>query len=185
MTTKQKGFTLIELMVTITVLAIVVGIAIPSFYTQIQNNRSMALGEEFTSALNYARSEAVKRGKRVSLCASADGSKCSGSWPQGWIAFVDSATSDDAATPVIGKEEAVLRRWQSPSDKASLSVTQGGKSAGFIRYNRLGILGRAAGGDITVALSYSGCTGNAARTITIGPAGMAGVTRTSCSREKH
>ncbi len=184
MVTKQQGFTLVELMVTITVLAIVIGIAVPSFYGQIQNNRSLALGEEFAGALNYARSEAVKRGKRVTLCASADASKCSGSWQQGWIAFVDSATSDDAATPVIAQDAAVLRRWQALSGKASLAVTQGGKGAAFIRYNRLGILGRADRGDITVALSYSGCTGNAARTITIGPAGMTAVTRTSCNKEK-
>lgn len=182
---KQQGFTLVELMVTITVLAIVVGIAVPSFYAQIQNNRALALGEEFSGALNYARSEAVKRGTRISLCASSDGKKCSGDWQQGWIAFVDAATSDDSATPVIEKDEAVLRRWQALSGKASLSVTQGGKSAGFIRYNRLGILGRAAGGDVVVALSYDGCTGNAARTITVGPAGMADVARAGCEKEKQ
>ncbi|MBB3062419.1 GspH/FimT family pseudopilin [Microbulbifer rhizosphaerae] len=181
---KQQGFTLVELMVTIAVLAIVVGIAVPSFYTQIQNNRSLALAEDFAGALNYARSEAVKRGTRVSLCASADGKKCGGDWKQSWIAFVDSATSDDSAAPVIENGEAVLQRWQVPNGKASLTVTQGGKSAGFIRYNRLGILGRAGGGDISATLSYRGCAGNTARTITVGPAGMVSVARTNCSKEK-
>ena len=78
-----RGFTLIELMVTLTVLAIVLGIAVPSFQKQIINNKSLTFSEEFAAALNYARSQAVKTTKRVSICASSDGATCTGSWSEG------------------------------------------------------------------------------------------------------
>lgn len=173
----QGGFTLIELMVTIAVLAIVVTIAAPSFTTMINNNRSVALGEELAIALNYARSEAVKRGSRVSICASSDGASCTAAntWTQGWIVFTDSATSDSAASPTVGT---VLRRWEAPNAGAVITVTQTA-ATNFIRYTRLGTLGRSS--QITVTSSVSGCGSDAARTITVGPAGLINVARDNCS----
>lgn len=172
----QRGFTLIELMVTIAVLAIVVSIAAPSFTSMINNNRSVALGEELTGAFNLARSEAVKRGDRVSICASSDGASCSaaGTWNQGWIVFTDSATTDIAAAPVVNT---VIRRWEAPQGDAAITVTQAA-ATNFVRYTRLGTLGRAS--QVTVTSSVSGCTGNAARTMTIGPAGLINAARSAC-----
>lgn len=172
----QGGFTLIELMVTIAVLAIVVTIAAPSFTTMINGNRSVALGEELATAFNYARSEAVKRGGRISICASSDGASCTAAntWTQGWIVFTDTATSDNAASPTVGT---VLRRWEAPNAGAAITVTQAA-ATNFIRYTRLGTLGRS--GQITVNSSVSGCGDNAARTITIGPAGLINMARANC-----
>ncbi|WP_237060495.1 GspH/FimT family pseudopilin [Microbulbifer sediminum] len=172
----QRGFTLIELMVTIAVLAIVVSIAAPNFATMINNNRSAALGEELAGAFNFARSEAVKRGDRVSICASNDGATCSaaGTWDQGWIVFSDSATTDSAAAPVVS---AVLRRWEAPQGDAAIAVTQAA-ATNFVRYTQLGTLGRSS--QVTVTSSVSGCKGNAARTMTIGPAGLINVARSAC-----
>lgn len=173
---RQRGFTLIELMVTLAVLAIVFAIAAPSFTTMINNNRSAALGEELVTALNYARSEAVKRGSRVSVCASSDGATCSGAatWIQGWIVFTDNAASDSATSPTVG---AVLRRWEAPNAGAVISVSQGA-ATNFVRYTRLGTLGRFS--QVEVNSSVSGCSGNAARTVTIGPAGLLNVAHSSC-----
>lgn len=175
---KQRGFTLIELMVTIAVLAILLGVAAPSFYHQIQNNRSAALGEEFASALNYARGEAVKRGERISLCASADGSECGGAWDQGWILFRDGANSDTGTPSIV--TGGVLQRWPAPGSKASVAVTRGGSNAGYLRFNRMGLLDNGAGNPATASLSYSGCSGESARTITVSPAGMISISRTNC-----
>src|SRR5690349_2794787 len=97
---KQKAFTLIELLTTL----VVIGVAVPSFNSQILNSKSAALGDDFASALNLVRAEAVKRANRVSLCASVDGSTCStntNDWTNGFIAVVDRATTDNATVPLL------------------------------------------------------------------------------------
>src|SRR5690554_54374 len=66
---RSSGFTLIELLVTLVVLAIVVTVAVPSFQDIIRNNRVSTETNSFVSALQLARSEAVKQGAEVSLTA--------------------------------------------------------------------------------------------------------------------
>ena len=68
---RPGGFTLVELMVTLTVLAILVGVALPSFRDMILNNRRTAIVNDLVSSLLLARSEAIKRGQPVSVCASS------------------------------------------------------------------------------------------------------------------
>jgi type IV fimbrial biogenesis protein FimT len=89
------GFTMIELMVTITVVAILLVIAVPSLRSFIQKNRIVGEASSFVSDLQYARSEAIKRGLPVAICASSDGINCSttNTWHQGWIVFCDADTS--------------------------------------------------------------------------------------------
>lgn len=100
------GFTLIELMITLSVAAIVLTLGVPSFREIIQDNRMTTQANEFVATLNYTRSEAVKRGTRVTACKSADFAACSGSgaWDQGWIVFVDgnnNAIADDGAGSLL------------------------------------------------------------------------------------
>jgi type IV fimbrial biogenesis protein FimT len=96
---RQSGFTLMELMVTIAIAAILMGIAIPSFIATIKSNRLTTQVNALVSSLNFARSEAIKRGLRVTLCKSGDGATCvanaTSDWSQGWIIFTD---QDDDAT---------------------------------------------------------------------------------------
>jgi type IV fimbrial biogenesis protein FimT len=91
MSTKQTGFTLIELMVTIAVLGILVSIAVPSYQNMVLGNRIVAQANQVVTALNYARSEAVKRGATAIVCASNGGTSCSGitNWTTGWLVFAD------------------------------------------------------------------------------------------------
>ncbi len=99
-----KGFSLLELVITLAIAAIVVGVAAPSFSSMIQDNRLSSQSRDIISALNLARSEAIKRGTRVALCKSANSSDCTtdGNWAQGWIVFVDGdedrARNDDDET---------------------------------------------------------------------------------------
>ncbi len=88
----NQGFTLVELMLTVVILAVVIGIALPSFQTMVVNNRIISQINEAMSLISYARSEASKRpDARVTLCPSSDGSSCSGAaaWESGWIALLD------------------------------------------------------------------------------------------------
>lgn len=92
----HKGFTLIELVMTIAILAILLVVAIPSFRALIINNRITTQANEFVSDVTYARAEAVRRNTRITVCKSADGATCDTTtatdWSEGWIVFNDPAT---------------------------------------------------------------------------------------------
>lgn len=173
-----NGFTLIELMITVLIAAILIAVAIPNFNTMTLNNRSIALGEDFATALNYVRSEAVKRGNRVSLCASSDGIGCNGDWKDGYIAFVDEATTDEAATPIVGT---VLRVWEVAENGPVIDVKRGAGNADFIRYTGLGTLARINNETIQASTKIENCKGDYGRTISVGLSGMVGITKKSCT----
>lgn len=90
---RKSGFTLIELIVTVALAAIIVTIGIPSFRTAILNNSRTAQVNEFVGVLNIARSEAIKRGSRVTICRRLNDTTCANDttsiWENGWIVFVD------------------------------------------------------------------------------------------------
>jgi len=97
----EAGFTLIELMITLVIAAIVLTQAVPSFMATIQNNRLITYTNNLVSDINLARSEAVKRGSRVVLCRTADPSAaapiCGGTantWTTGWLVYADADASD-------------------------------------------------------------------------------------------
>jgi type IV fimbrial biogenesis protein FimT len=103
----QAGFTLIELMVVIALVAILTILATPSFVGLIQSNRVSTEVNAFTGDLEFARSEAIKQGLPVSVCASSDGTSCLGAntWQSGWIVFTD---LDGSGT--LAASDTVLRK---------------------------------------------------------------------------
>ena len=85
----QKGFTLIELMVVVALVAIITTIAIPSWNAMIAKNRVRAAVNDWTQSFYFARSEAVRQNTSVTICASSDGSSCTASgYEAGWIVKV-------------------------------------------------------------------------------------------------
>lgn len=104
---KPAGLTLIELMITLSVMALVVSLSTPSFRQVIQENRMATQINEFVADFNLARSESVRRGTRVTLCKRNEaGNACSttADWTGGWIVFVD--PDDDG---LIDNGEAIIR----------------------------------------------------------------------------
>ena len=95
--TRCGGFTLIELMVTITLVAIVMGIGVPSYQDFVVKNRIQTQASEIRSSLAMARVEAIRRGLRVRVCPGQNG--CVGAnWHDGWNSFVD-RNSDNTIDP--------------------------------------------------------------------------------------
>lgn len=89
---KNHGFTLIELIVTLTIAVILLTIAVPSMSRVIQANRLTSAANELIGDLALARTEALKRGTNTGVCKSSGGATCAGSgtaWGSGWIVFVD------------------------------------------------------------------------------------------------
>ncbi len=90
----KKGFTLIELMVTVALLAILLTLGVPSFTSGLKSNRVTAETDKFLAALSFARIEAIKRNADVQICKSSDSATCGTSssvnWHDGWIIWSDS-----------------------------------------------------------------------------------------------
>lgn len=127
------GFTLIELIVTLAVLAIAVAIAVPSYTAFITTNRIASEVNEFVASLQYARSEAIKRGLSVQVCRSNDTpSTCNaptGGWEQGWI-----VVANDAA----GVPQTVLKDY--PALSGGDRLTGNTNVANRIRFDRNGFV---------------------------------------------
>jgi len=94
------GFSLIELLVVIAIAAILAGLAVPSFQSMIASSNLTSTTNDLITTLARAKSDAIRRGQRVTVCMSADGAACAttGDWTQGWIMFNDDDHSDAAAT---------------------------------------------------------------------------------------
>ena len=172
----QIGFTLIELLITVVVVAVLVAIAAPSFRLMLLNNQSQALGEELVSAIQLARSEAVKRAKFVTLCPSSDGTSCGGGWSGGAIVVVDDATSSAASAAVITTPATdVLRYIEWPAGGTTIT------GPNLLRYQSMGSMASIGGATSeTFSAHITDCEGKKATEITVGIAGMVDVKRTDC-----
>lgn len=89
--TADRGFTLLELMVSVSIAAILTVMALPAFHAFVLNDRDIAQINSLVASFNYARSEAVKQNLSTGIivCPSGDGSSCNGTtaWSDGWIVW--------------------------------------------------------------------------------------------------
>lgn len=86
-----SGITLIELLMTLAIIAVLAGMAMPMFGTFIGNTHARAARSQLAGVLNTARVGATSRARHVVVCPSSDQQTCSdsGLWHRGWVAFVD------------------------------------------------------------------------------------------------
>ncbi len=107
----ENGFTLIELLVTVAVVSILLAVGVPEFKRMTEGNRLVAIINKLAGDLNLARSESIKQGRAVTLCASSNGTGCSGTtdWTSGWIAFIDQNRDGtvDANDTLIARQNAL------------------------------------------------------------------------------
>jgi len=90
---KQTGFTLLELMVTLTIAGILMAVAMPSYRDFTMNNRLTTATNDFVTTLALARSEAIKRSEGITICSSDDMATCTATaWNEGWIVLVTSSS---------------------------------------------------------------------------------------------
>ena len=162
------GFTLIEVMIVIAILSILAGIALPAFNTLIASNRLAGQANDLLSAFQLARSEAVTRGNRVSVCASSSGTTCTGvPWNTGWMVF-DESPGGTTGTFDAGADT-ILRVYPALAGSSTLSAG----TVAVVTYRPNG----QAGNNVNFLLCPNDNSGVTGRVIQVSASGRARVDR--------
>lgn len=140
---KQTGFTLVELIVAMAVVAIMSMFAAPAMRAFIQNSKAVTQTNQLVTALNYSRSEAVKRRTRVVICAlNSSQNACSTSsvpWDSnGWMVFADRDSdgvydAGDGDSDLEDGEDVLLKQWKEISNKDDIDITAGATSFTYLQ----------------------------------------------------
>ncbi|WP_188984000.1 GspH/FimT family pseudopilin [Pseudomonas matsuisoli] len=88
----QRAFTLVELAIIVSLIAVLVSFALPALGELQARNARDAIRNELMASLANARSTAVTSGRTVELCGSSDGEACDGAWSFGWLVRVNKET---------------------------------------------------------------------------------------------
>lgn len=135
----QRGVTLIELMVVITLAAVLTAVAIPSYQSILRSNRVAAEANALVGDLTLARSEAIKRGAKVTICpASANGAnyQCNNTdkWQGGWAVI----EGDNAALAPALRIQGSLQASFNSADQMTSNL-----NTSFITFDRYGFTSNA------------------------------------------
>lgn len=141
---RSKGFTLIELMISVSVAGILAGVAAPALAGLIEQQRTLAAISSLTTHMALARTAAISRNRRAVLCPSNDGSQCRADtdWSGGWMLFMD----DDGNRKPDASEE-ILRVDLAPTSRHLRVVSTTGRQQ--LRYLPDG---RSAGTNLTISI---------------------------------
>ena len=152
-----RGFTLLELMVTLAVAAILIAVGAPALTSTVRQNRAVSEANNLVSLLTLARSEAIKRNRQITMCKTADGTSCSTSptvkWNEGALIFMDldcdetldtsAVTTDCNGLTIPGQTETVIRS-EFPYSKSS-TIDAVANLANSLSYQASGLSNAQAG----------------------------------------
>ena len=172
----ERGLSLIELLLAIGVLLVIIILAMPSFQSVVQNNRSIALSNEWVRAIQYARSEALQRSSIVSICPAQNNqyNSCGTNWNNGWIIF----TNPNNDTVFNGSsDEQALRIQRAFENGESLTVQP---SRSIISFNPRGFVSGAVSSTV-FTITANGCSGNSGRAVTVLSTGKLDMAPSACS----
>jgi type IV fimbrial biogenesis protein FimT len=151
---QQAGFTLIELMVTIGILALLLGLAAPNFADTVRRSKARDLSNDLLSSLTFARQQAISTNQCVTICmvasATAANPVCATSgtdWERGWIVFANPLCDN-----VPGGVGADILKIHNGVDANGPSITPvgSGVNARRIKFNPVGSILLAEAKDFTV-----------------------------------
>ena len=159
---RERGLTVVELMVTLAIAAVLLGVALPAFNTFVDQRRLTTQVNDFLLAVQFARSEATKRGANVSVIAVNAGDNAD-EWGPGWCVVVGSPANCPAATDVAN-----LTRFDAtdPNTFSGLGALDG---VDRLTFNSRGVLVGAVGGT----LNLCGAAGSNGRTVALAATGRA------------
>lgn len=121
---QKSGFTLVEVLVTIFILAIVIAIGVPSYQSMIRGSAMSSNSSDILTSFNYARIEAIKRATSVQLTPQTHAD-----WSSGLVVWLD---SDEDGVLDNGEE---LRIWETFA--SGTSVNSSNAATGFV-FNAMG-----------------------------------------------
>lgn len=140
----QRGFTVIELMTTVALLAVMVVLGVPAFTSSVDRNETAANSNALLSALKVARSEATKRSQSVIVCASNNQADCaSNNWSDGWLVFVDDVTQNGN----LDTGETIITTYELPN---GFSVARASGGADQIAFAATGLSNSSFAQNFTI-----------------------------------
>lgn len=164
-TSKISGYTMIELLVSLLIAGILLGLSLPNFQDTIERSVTNSQAKLLMTTLNLARSEAIKRGTEVGICASDDSVDCDDDdWSDGWIVFVDNNGDADGDDGSIDAGDVIIRVFDAVGSGSVLTST-----FDLFQYNELGF--SETGAVETLKLCPSSNNAGNARSVEISVSG--------------
>jgi type IV fimbrial biogenesis protein FimT len=164
----NRGVTMLELVIVMTVAAILMSIAIPSYRYVTNSNRIAAEVNGLLGDMQFARAEAIKEGQTVTVCVSSNGATCLGAntttWQSGWIVFSD-VNGDHIVTNGV---DAVLRVQPTFTGSDTFIANN---AVGYVTFNREGFATGIANGTL-ITLHSTPVTNDATRCLAVTLVGL-------------